>query len=320
MGHVTVELSRPQLGVLQHVRRTVHRSGRYAGRLQQLAGPRRGARAGPGGHQLHQFASVGQPRLARRKAWIVGPFGVVENGCGKPPLVIGTDRDDAPFVIARARTDGVQAGVFADPGNAVGQCGLGDVKRVELVDHDLGLRDVDIGPAAGPVAMNERRQRRDGGDPAHHVIGEDRRRVVKAMPSRVGLAVGIVGRPEPGDTGGGADQRPVAHAGAPWSLLAERAAPGEHDPGVDGMQCVVGKPQCGKGSRLKVGEHRVGPGDQPAEDLLAFGTAKIQSQRQMVTVCPGERLTHRVADAGLPQAVGVVGAFDFDDLGAQITE
>jgi hypothetical protein len=35
---------------------------------------------------------------------------------------------------------------------------------------------------------------------------------------------------------------------------------------------------------------------------------------------PGERLAHHVADARLPQPVGVVGAFDLDDLGAQVPE
>ncbi len=214
----------------------------------------------------------------------------------------------------------MQAGVLADLRDARGQRGLGDVQRVELIDHDFGLRDVHVGSPAGPVAVDQRGQRPDRRDPPHHVVGEDRRRVVEPVPARAGVALRTVGRPQPGDAGGGADQWAVTQPRAPRPRVAERAAFGQHDPRVDGAQLLIGKAQRCKGSRLEVGEHRVGLGHQAAQDLLALGAAQIQSQSPVIAVRPGEGLAHRIADPGLPQTVRVVDTFDFDDVGAQVAE
>ncbi len=107
-------------------------------------------------------------------------------------------------------------------------------------------------------------------------------------PGGPSLRGGLVGRPQPGDAGGGAHQRAVAHPFAPRPAVAEGAAAREHDPGIQGAQRVEGKPKRGKGSRLEVGEYRVGVGDQAAEDLLALCVAQVEAQREVVAVRPGE--------------------------------
>ena len=146
--------------------------------------------AGPRRHLRQQFAPVCNPRLAGREPLITGQFGQPENRCGRAPVSVGADRDDTPFVVACARVDVVHAGVVAQIGVACGPYRVGDIPGVELVDDGLGLGDMDPGSLAGPLAVDQRGQRTDRGDPPDHMIGEDRGRVVEPVP-------GAVGRPHP---------------------------------------------------------------------------------------------------------------------------
>jgi hypothetical protein len=89
---------------------------------------------------------------------------------------------------------------------------------------------------------------------------------------------------------------------------------------VQGVQRLVRKVEGSKGSRLEVGEYRVGVGDQTAEHLFALRAAEVHAERQIVAMCPGERLGHGFADPCLSQSVGISRTLDLDDLSAQITE
>ncbi len=130
----------------------------------------------------------------------------------------------------------------------------------------------------------------------------------------------LLRRPQLGDAGGGADQWAVAQPSAPRTAVPEGAALGEDDARVDAVQHLERKAKRGKGSRFEIGEHRIGFGDQAGEDPVTLRAAEVQPEAQVVAMRPGERLAHRVADAGLPQAVGIGGAFHLDDLGAEIAE
>lgn len=98
-----------------------------------------------------------------------------------------------------------------------------------------------MGSAASSIAVDQGRQREQGTDPPDNVVGEDRRRVVEGMLRVVRLR--LIGCLNTGDPGGGAHQWPVAHPGAPRPSVPECTTPGEHDPGVEGVQYIVGKPK-----------------------------------------------------------------------------
>jgi hypothetical protein len=158
----------------------------------------------------------------------------------------------------------------------------------------------------------------------HHVIREDRRRVVEGVPPGVGCRVrrvmGIVGRPEPGQARGGAHQRAIAHVRAPGPGVAEGAALGEHQSGVQFSQPRRRETKRGKGSRLEVGEHGDASADQVGEHFGTARMAQVQAEAQVVAVCPGEGVADRLAGPGLTQAVGKGGALDLDHLGTEVAE
>ncbi len=152
-----------------------------------------------------------------------------------------------------------------------------------------------------------------GTDPPDNVVGEDRRRVVEGMPRAVRLR--LIGCPNTGDRW---RRAPVARS--PSALHGPRSrmhySPGEHDPGVEGVQYIVGN-RGGKGSWLSWRTPRriQRPGDRRS---LIFAVAQVQAQRGD---CDGStRMIHLSHPRlGLPQPVGVVGT-DLDDLGAWVAE
>ncbi len=168
--------------------------------------------------------------------------------------------------------------------------------------------------------MDQRGQRADRGDPSDHVIGKDGRGVVEPVPGAGVVRLRVRVCPELADARGGAHQRAVPQPVAPRPAVAEGTAFGQHHARIQRLQGFVRKAKCGKSSRLEVGEHRVGVGDQSAEHLLAGGAAQVEAERQVVAMRPRERLAHGFADAGLSQSVRVGRALDLDHLGAQIAE
>ncbi len=211
--------------------------------------------------------------------------------------------------------DGTVLEDVTDPGDLGG---LGDVDGVELIDGGLGLRDVDARTDTGAVPPDQPGQRADRADPAHHMVGEDRRRVVERVPGVLGC--GLLRGPQTGHPDRRPHQRAVTHLPAPRAGVAERAALGEHQARVELAQPLVGEAQRGQRSRLEVGEHRIGGGDQAGEQFGAGRAAQFQTQSQVVAVRAGERLADRLVVPLLAQTVGIGRTLDLDHLGAQIAE
>ena len=206
--------------------------------------------------------------------------------------------------------------IGAKPGDArIGRRGVADVK---LIDRGLGLRDVNPGAEIAAQPPDQCGEGADGGDPPDDVVGEDRRRVVERMTARAGGD--LAGRPQARHAGGGSHQGAVAHLGAPRTAVAERAAFGENQARVQLVQSVIRKAQCGKGSGFEIREQGIGGPHQTLEDGRAVPGPQLQPQTEMVAMRPHEGFADRLALTGLPQAVGVGGALQLDDLGTEVAE
>ena len=299
MNHVAEHLPVHDRGVDEHVGRAVHRCRGHLEPLQCV--------------RDHGLVHARRPRRHHGDeiGGIVGQPGSVHRGGQRGAINGGAQRDHTPFVLARARVDGVQARIVGH-GQARGPCGVGDVADGELVDGRFGLRDMNVRTGSGAVTPDQRRQRRNGGDAGDDVVGKDRGGVVEP-----GI---LLGGPLRGDAGGGPHKRPVAHLCAPRSRRTERTALGKHDAGIALAQPLVREAKRGKGSWLEIGEHRVGTGDQAGEDLRSVGAAQVQAKRILVAMRQRPGSAHHLPRRCLTKTVGIGGALDFDDLRAEVGE
>ncbi len=159
------------------------------------------------------------------------------------------------------------------------------------ISSDSAAQDAD--PGADVVGVDGDGVAEGAGLPRVHPLGAEARRGADQR------AVAQPPRPGPGRPEGGAVDDDDARVHVPQRLVVQ--AEGLDDPG------------------LEVGQHDVGAGRQPADQLPALGVAQVDADRPLVAVPGRVALGHRRRQRA-PRAVGEGRVLHLDDVGPEVAE
>ncbi len=209
-------------------------------------------------------------------------------------LRVVPDRHDEVTVPRREGLVGHDArvGVAEAPRRAAG-----DEEALRLVRERRHLHveegEVDVLPAAAPLALGEGGEHRGGGV---HAGEEVRERDADLHRRAVRLSRDAH---EPAD---GLDEEVVAGAIAVRTALAEAADGAVDEPGVHGGEVLVREATAGEGADLVVLEHDVRPRGEAADEGLPLGAREVDGHRALAPVRAREvgRLARRRPRAGEP--------------------
>ena len=311
--HRAPEAGGRQMGIVDEVVGAIDRHGRNVRGIERF----QPFGAGAPGEQLaerrvdlvdvREPARQGpEPRVRRE----VGPAGDLEQ---RRPLPVGVGEDADPAVpgTVRAPAGGERPRIAHRPPRRL--VGL-PVEVLEHVEPDQGLehRHLDALAFAGQRAMHERRQHRDGGVQARHLVGDDGGDVA-------GLAVRRLQRRQPRHrldhvvVGGLVPVRPGA---------AEAVRAAVDDRGVAGAHRRVVEPERVDRLRAHVVHERIRALHEPHHRFEAAGVLEVEHDPALVAVVGEEDRAHAVLDrrrSGAAHRVAA-GGFDLDHVRAQIAE